>query len=222
MVVFTPYIHRGKLARYSGDNRDRMPTKREISPAINLSADQYVSRMPQPIQGIVATIRAAKETDSRPWPSSTLIDYSNILTPGKRVALLNKAAELVDENVAGRSDMCLQFAALLNLSFRHLGFDSRAVSGTATYLSPKGKRVFAWHHAWVRIGREVIDGNTDSLPENIMVPDCVKAAPYWGPIKDIPGRTLKQDGYVDDDPDVSGVWWPDLKEWLETDFLDIE
>jgi hypothetical protein len=145
-----------------------------------------------------------------------------MLTLGKRAALLDKVADLVDENVAGRSDMCLQFAALLNLAFQHLGFDSRAVSGTAIYLSPKGKRIFTWHHAWVRVGREVIDGNTDSLSENIMVPNGLQAAPYWGPIEDIPGRTLQQDGYVEADTDVSDVWWPDLKDWLEKDFTGIE
>jgi len=161
-----------------------MPAKREISPAVNLAADEYVSLIPEPLRGIISTIRAAKEADSRSRPSSALIDHSNLLTLGKRAALLDKVAELVDENVAGRSDMCLQFAALLNLAFQHLGFDSRAVSGTATYLSSKGNGIFTWHHAWVRVGREVIDGNTDSLSENIMVPNGLQAPPYWGPMKD--------------------------------------
>jgi hypothetical protein len=145
-----------------------------------------------------------------------------MLTPGKRAALLDKVAELVDENVAGRSDMCLQFAALLSVALRHLGFESWSVSGTATYFSPKGKRVFSWDHAWVRIGKEVIDGNTDSLSENIMVPNTVHAAPYWGPIKDIPGRALQQNGNIDADKDVADVWWPDLRDWLEKDFTGIK
>lgn len=135
---------------------------------------------------------------------------------------MDKVAELVDENLSGRSDMCLQFAGLLNLALRHLGFKSHAVTGTATYLSAKGKRIFSWHHGWVRAGREVIDGNSDSIAENIMVPNSVSAVPYWGPIQDIPERRLEQQGYVSGDPDVTGVWWPDLKDWLEKDFTGID
>ena len=67
-----------------------------------------------------------------------------MLTAGKRAALLDKVAEMVDENLSGRSEMCLQFAELLNLALRHLGFNSFAVLGTATYLNAKEKRVFQW------------------------------------------------------------------------------
>ena len=201
-----------------------MPKKREISPALNASADEYVSLLPPPLQGLISRIRAQKESDSRIRPSTSLIDKSAMLTPGKRAALLDKVAELVDENVGGRSDMCLQFAGLLNLGLRHLGFNSFAVTGTAKYLSAKGKRIHTWKHAWVRVGRELIDGNTDSIVENPAVPGGVSAAPYWGPIQDIPAqRLLEQDGFqVDDDPDVTGVWWPDLKDWLEKDFTGID
>jgi hypothetical protein len=110
----------------------------------------------------------------------------------------------------------------MNLALRHLGFNSYAVTGTATYFSVKGKRIYSWHHGWVRVGKEIIDGNTDSITENIMVPQGIKADPYWGPIQNIPTRRLDQDGYVDNDPDVIGVWWPDLKEWLEKDFTGID
>ena len=201
-----------------------MPKKREISPALNASADAYVASRPPFIQGIISRIRAQKESDSRVRPSTSLIDKSAMLTPGKRAALLNKVAELVDENVGGRSDMCLQFAGLLNLALRHLGFNSFAVTGTGTYYNGKGKRIHTWHHAWVRVGRELIDGNTDSIAENPMVPAGVQAPPYWGPIQDIPAqRRLEQDGFqVVDDPDVTSVWWPDLKDWLEKDFTGID
>jgi hypothetical protein len=180
--------------------------------------------LPPPLQGLISRIRAQKESDCRIRPSASLIDNSAMLTPGKRAALLDKVAELVDENVGGRSDMCLQFAGLLNLGLRHLGFNSFAVTGTATYLSAKGKRIHGWKHAWVRIGRELIDGNTDSIAENPVVPVGVSAAPYWGPIQDLPAqRLLEQDGFqVDDDPDVKAVWWPDLKDWLEKDFTGID
>lgn len=201
-----------------------MPNKREISPALNASVDEYVAMVRPPVRGIISRIRAQKDSDSRTRPSTSLIDKSAMLTPGKRAALLDKVAELVDENVGGRSDMCLQFAGLLNLALRHLGFNSFAVTGTGTYYNGKGKRIHTWHHAWVRVGRELIDGNTDSIVENPMVPPGVQAAPFWGPIQDTPAqRLLEQDGFqVEDDPDVTGVWWPDLKDWLEKDFTGID
>jgi hypothetical protein len=198
-----------------------MSKNREISPAVNLSADDYFARMPQPLQGIISTIRAEKEKDSRTLPSSSLLDRSAMLTAAQRTALVDKVASLVDENLTGRSDMCLQFALLLRLALNHLGLEAHAVTGTATYLSEKGRKVFAWPHGWVRAGREVIDGNVDSIFENIMVPRTVKVVPYWGPIKDIPGRSLEQNGYVEDDLDVMTTWWPKLENWLDKDFANI-
>jgi hypothetical protein len=88
-------------------------------------------------------------------------------------------------------------------------------------LSAKSKRIYSWQHGWVRVGKEVIDGNTESLAENVMVPRGITAVPYWGPIELVPGRRLEQDGYVEDDPDVMNVWWPDLKGWIETEFSEI-
>ena len=146
-----------------------------------------------------------------------------MLTPAKRAALLDKVAELVDQNVAGRAEMCFQFAGLLNRALKHLGFNTFAITGTAKYLSDKGKTLHSWQHGWVRAGREVIDGNTDTIPENPTVPKGVRADPYWGPIQDIPARQLVQDGYLsDNDPDVSAIWWPELKDWLDKDFVAIK
>jgi hypothetical protein len=198
-----------------------MMGKREISPAEGISADRFLDLMGEPMRGIVSRIRAEKDDGTRLLPSKTLIDRSVMLTPGKRAALLDKVAEMVDENLSGRSEMCLQFAELLNLALRHLGFNSFAVMGTATYLNAKGKRVFQWKHAWVRIGKELVDGNTDSVKENIVVPKTVDAAPYWGPYADVPGRVFKQTGDVETDSDVQKVWWPELKNWLEKDFAGI-
>jgi hypothetical protein len=200
-----------------------MQKKREISPSLNMSVEDYVSVMPPLIKGIISRIRAEKESGIRRKPSAFLIDKSAMLTPAKRAALLDKVASLVDENVAGRSDMCLQFAALLNLALRHVGFESYAVTGIATYFSAKGRRIHSWRHGWVRFRKEVVDGNTDSIPENIKIPKGVNVDPYWGPLQDIPARRLDQDqgGHVEDDADVMGIWWPDLKDWLDTDFRGI-
>jgi hypothetical protein len=196
--------------------------RREISPALNATVDEYVSMVPPIVQGIISRIRAEKESDARSRPSTSLIDSSAMFTPGKRAALLDKVAEFVDENVAGRSDMCLQYAKLMSLALNHLEFNSHAVSGTATYFNAKGKRDFDWQHGWVRVGKEVIDGNTDSISENPLVPSRVSAPPYWGSIANPPARSYQQDGYVADDPDVANVWWPELRDWLDKDFKGIE
>jgi hypothetical protein len=49
------------------------------------------------------------------------------------MALLDAIAALVDENLGGRSDMCQQFADLLNRALTHLNFPSRPVVGWAIY-----------------------------------------------------------------------------------------
>jgi hypothetical protein len=119
-----------------------MAKRPEISPIEGVSVEAFLSAVPPEFGGIISRIRAEKESDSRPRPSTSLIDRSTILTPGKRAALLDKVAELVDDNVTGRSEMCLQFAALLCGALRYLGFNSYAVGGTATYF-PKEERVFS-------------------------------------------------------------------------------
>ncbi len=195
--------------------------KREISPAVGVSADEFLTIVPEPLQGVISRIRAEKDDGTRRCPSTSLIDQSTILTQTKRAALVDKVAELVDENLCGRSEMCLQFAELLNLALRHLGFNSFGVAGTATYLNAKGKRLFEWQHAWVRIGKEIVDGNTDSITENMTVPLTVSTPPYWGPYSDAPGRSFVQTGYVEIDQDVQSIWWPELRDWLDKDFAGI-
>ncbi len=103
-----------------------------------------------------------------------------MLTPEARAELLDKIAELVDENYAGRSEMCLQLADLLHRALSHLRFPSRRVIGVAIYYDGNNVEIFRWKHAWVRVGEEVIDGNVDSLGENPRVPKLVQLSPYWG------------------------------------------
>jgi hypothetical protein len=198
-----------------------MSRKREISPALNASVDEYFSKMPPPIQGIISVIRAEKDNDARPLPSVRLVDRSALLTPAKRAALLDFVASLVDENLTGRSDMCLQYALLIHMALKHLGITNRAVRGEAIYYADNGEEVFRWQHGWVRAGSEVIDGNTDSITENIMVPQDIKVDPYWGPIKGIPGRKLVEIDSPDSDPDITNTWWRDLEAWLQGAFREL-
>jgi len=195
---------------------------REISPAVGVSVDDYLKLMPDAMKRIVMEIRRQKQSGERLVPSTSLIDNSKMLTADSRRKLLDKIATLVDENYAGRSEMCQQFADLLHRALSHLQFPSRGVAGTAIYYDSNGNEVFRWKHAWVRIGEEVIDGNVDILAENPVVPKEVRVSPYWGPIAAVPAdRRLREEhgAHLPADVDVDETWWPELKAWLDGDFL---
>jgi hypothetical protein len=197
--------------------------RREISPMQNMSADEFLRQMPSEYQGIVSAIRAAKDDGNRPVPSATLVDRSSMLTVGQRAALLDMVASLVDENLAGRSEMCIQFGLLIHRALEHLKVPNYAATGDAIYFSDSGDEIYRWRHVWVRAGTEIVDGNVDSIPENPVVPDTVKVAPYWGPVKGIPGRRLIERNYsLPDDTDVDSDWWPRLRIWLDNDFRGME
>jgi len=86
------------------------------------------------------------------------------------------------------------------------------------YYDADGKQLFQWGHSWVRVGKEVVDGNVDCLSENPMVPDEVSIAPYWGPINETPeDRRLRETSNVtpQSDTDVENIWWPDLRKWID-------
>jgi hypothetical protein len=189
---------------------------REISPAHSVTVEEFLGYFPQEFRVIVESIRAQKLAKTRPAPSSSLIDKSAIANEALRSELLDRVAALVDENLAGRSEMCKQFALLLARALAELGHPARAVVGEATYFN-EGKKLFSWRHAWVRIGDEVIDGNVDILFENPMIPKSVSVRPYWGLASAIPSdRRLRQDhsSRVTEDTDVSEIWWPELEVWL--------
>lgn len=192
---------------------------REISPSVNLSCEEFYKTLLPQSQAIVDRIRSGKNTGNRPKPSTCLIDKSSLLTEKFRRGLLDAVAGLVDENLSGRSDMCEQFAILVSQALEHMGLSSRVASGTAIYYNAKGRELFKWKHAWVRVGKEVIDGNVDCLFENPMVPPTVNIFPYWGPIAETPtDRNLRENRNrtAPPDSDVSEIWWPELQEWLKT------
>ena len=195
---------------------------REISPAENMSADAFLSLAPEWVRDRAAEVRAAKTQRQRPRPSTTLVDGSALLSVRMRHRLLDKVAELVDENLFGRSEMCMQFAELLRLAIQHLELDARTALGTCIYYVA-GREIFRWSHAWVRVGGEVIDGNVDSITENPAVPSSVRVAPYWGPITATPSdRKLREEHgkRPPPDTDVRDVWWPELQVWLQENVLD--
>ena len=194
---------------------------REISPAENMSVDEYMSLgLASEALAFIARIRKQKADRSRPRPSTTLIDSSKLLTHADRTKLLDRVASLVDECLFGRQNMCMQFADLLSRALDHLGLPAKPVAGVAKYYVD-GVEIWQWKHAWVRVGREIVDGNVDSLDENPMVPSEVDVAPYWGPISETPGdRRLHQrrDWAFSEDTDVDETWWPELLCWLDGDY----
>jgi hypothetical protein len=123
---------------------------REISPASNASAEEFYSMLPAAAQQLIAKIRDQKRRGIRPKPSTDLVDRSNLLTRSLRRDILDKIAELVDENLCGRAEMCSQFAELLRRSLDHLQLPARAVLGETIYYHA-GKEIFRWEHAWVRV-----------------------------------------------------------------------
>ena len=182
-----------------------------------MSANEFLSASPPQVRAVVATIREEKQRGVRRKPSSSLQDNSTLLTPTLRTELLNQVASMVDENLCGRSEMCIQFAILLAMALRELGLPAKEVVGKAFYYV-NGRKIFDWNHVWVRIGGEVIDGNVDILDENPFVPKVVVIRPYWGPIDQTPSdRKLRADigAPIPADTDVENIWWPELKIWLK-------
>lgn len=53
---------------------------REISPAENLSSEEFFKTLPPEYQEIVTKIRNEKKSGQRPYPPARLIDKSSLLT----------------------------------------------------------------------------------------------------------------------------------------------
>lgn len=194
---------------------------REISPAEGMSAEEFLNQAPPQVQQQARQIREQKRGGLRRRPSDRLVDRSALLTPDLRRRIVDAVAALVDENLFGRSEMCIQFAELLQRALAYLCLPARGVAGLAIYYSEK-REIFRWEHAWVRVGSEVIDGNVDSLFENPAVPRAVDVPPYWGPISETPAdRNLREcrGRQLPSDNDVSDVWWPELRAWLDENSL---
>lgn len=193
---------------------------REISPAENVSVEDFFNMLSEEGKKVVENIRAQKKGGLRPKPSSTMIDDSNILNRESRTIIIDKVAELVDENLAGRSEMCIQFADLVQKALTHLQISSEAIIGDATYYY-EGKKVFNWQHAWVIVENEIVDCNVDSTYENPCVPAILKIKPYWGPITKTPKDRILRKNILYEFPfseDVENIWWPELKEYLDNKF----
>jgi len=194
----------------------------EVSPKRNLSADEYVRQVVIPTGGQplaeLRRIRQEKAQGKRPLPSERMIGEASFPSREVQLKLVDKVAELVDENVFGRSEMCLQFAALLAKALTLLGCDATAKRGTALYRKLGGDW-FTWDHAWVEYGECVVDANVDSMRENPLVDKDVDPASFWGQRDRIPDDRRFEFASATSWPgdEDSEYWWPRLEEWLRTE-----
>lgn len=195
----------------------------EVSPVEGMSADEYVARLvaaQDPTLALLRRIRREKARAARPRPSTRMLGEMTLPELELRTRLLDKIAELVDENVFGRSEMCLQFAALLARALVFLGIAAEAKRGKASYRKPNGEW-FTWDHAWVEYDECVVDGNVDTMRENPVVHQGVDPPPFWGRRDGIPeGRQYDFASSTSWPGDQdSEVWWPRLHEWLNVEVL---
>lgn len=137
------------------------------------------------ISKLLKTIKGQKSSGNRPYPSLKAISMGEVPNEKIRKNLLDICAELVDENWAGRSEMCIYYAVLMRNALCKLGMDASVHIGEATYIA-SDKKSFTWDHAWVTYGDYIVDGNVDSMIENPMVPIGIDPDPYWGPINMLP------------------------------------
>lgn len=134
---------------------------------------------------IIDRIQSEKQKGRRPLPSSTLVSIGDIPTQIERVFLVDTCARLVDQNWAGRSEMCVVFAVLIRHGLCLLNYRAAVEVGKARY-SMAGQS-FEWDHAWVQTEfGDIVDGNVDSLVENPFVPEGIEPKPYWGPLDSLP------------------------------------
>lgn len=215
-------------ASQGSDATASLMATREVSPVTGLTAARYYQTLSGGLRAVVDRIRTEKRAGARRRPSTHLITEGDAPGLDRRAALLDRVAALVDENLSGRSDMCVQAAELLARALQAMGQRAEARKGMAAYRG-RDDRWFEWQHAWVMIDDDVlVDGNCDSMVENPMVPEGIRPTAFWGPVEAIPQDRrfdLKQSRplapHEQKDEDVR-MWWIDLNAWLKEEGLTLD
>lgn len=190
----------------------------EVSPFVGAEVDLMLANNPEAMTRL-RRIRRQKNLGKRACPSQWLTISASPAEPDHRPALLDRIAELVDKNAFGRSEMCVQFAVLLERALHAMGVAARAVHGEAKYRKADGSWMTWPDHAWVRTDDdELIDGNIDSVTENPVMGDGLRPRSFWGPRLECPDdRQFPEGEPVTLDPnDADDVdnWWSQLDAWL--------
>lgn len=151
----------------------------------------YAKKIEKDVDSLLKTIQEQKLSNFRPKPSSKLVSIGEVPDGGTKKFLVDVCAELVDENWAGRSEMCVYFAVLLRDALHLSGFHADVHLGKATYISLSDPlKTYTWDHAWVVYDNYIVDGNVDSIVENPMIPFGIEPSPYWGPSNMSPGDRI--------------------------------
>jgi transglutaminase superfamily protein len=194
--------------------------KHEVSPAANATVDEFIAMLvdagESDILERLRRLRSAKAHGLRLMPSARLISTGDSPDVETRRRFVDTVAVLVDENLFGRSEMCIQFAALLARALRGLGISAEARMGRARYRRPD-RAWFEWDHAWVVYDDQIVDGNVDSMSENPRVDAGVDPSPFWGPVAALPDDRqieLRRFRRAFEDEDVR-AWWPRLQAGLQ-------
>ena len=134
-------------------------------------------------------IKEQKAKNERPLPSTKLFSLGEIPPRAVRNLVLDVAAQFTDRYSEGRGRQGPLFAAFARAVLETQGVASEVVIGWARYLVPE-QTPFEWDYAWLETELEVIDGNSDTLNENPMVPETLIRTPYWGPRERVHDRQL--------------------------------
>lgn len=163
---------------------------------------------------LLARIREEKLTGSRILPSASVLSVGDTPPESTRLFLIDACAKIVDQNWAGRSEMCIYFAVLLRHGLRYLGYEAEVEVGKGEYFYGQPSP-FKWDHAWVRTEQgDLVDGNIDSVVENPMVPTGVDPRPYWGPDSELPAdRRLKKNRVLAPERDNIELEQSDIVPW---------
>lgn len=163
---------------------------------------------------ILDLINEQKLKDTRPKPSLKLISNGEVPEQEVRRFLVDICSELVDENWAGRSEMCVYFAVLLRDALKLIGFQAHVHIGKATYTSTKNWKEFTWDHAWIVYDDYLVDGNVDSMVENPFIPIEIQPNPYWGLISMAPDdRKFKSERILNPEFDTVELDETEIIEW---------
>lgn len=167
------------------------------------------------LNDLINKILEDKKTGNRSKPSSKLKLGRSKIKDQLRRDVVDVVGGIVDQNLFGRSEMCVLFAILLGDALKKLNMSPKIIIGKGTYIdSQNPNNSFTWDHAWVLVDDEIVDGNVDSMIENPVVPIGIEPVNYWGLKENLPNdRKLVPDKEIDEEWIKGNTTYEELQEW---------